>query len=172
MALLLEGNVPDDRDTALDDLQEENERLESEVRKLRTELIKAKAESEAAIAAITALRNTLGPLYRALRGVFGEINLVVSEDAPHPQYAAAAATNGRSMDDDALRNTEKWEGVKRRLGGKEAELIDALLTCGPRTNTQLKSLLKLAYSTTAALTLKMANLGFLSKEGDAWALKK
>lgn len=139
---------------------------------MRTELIKAKAESEAAIAAITALRNSLSPLFRALRGVFGEINLVVSEDAPQPQYGAAAGANGRPADDDALQNIEKWEGVKRRLGGKEAELIGVLLTCGPRTNTQLKSLLKLAYSTTAALTLKMMNLGFLTKDGDAWTLKK
>lgn len=73
--------------------------------------------------------------------------------------------------DSRLHSLDKWDGVKKRLGGQEAELIDVLLTSGPRTNTQLKPLLKLAYSTVCALTLKMSNMGFLTKQGNAYALK-
>ena len=169
---LLSGEVVPDNREELAELREEVERLEQENRKLRNDLIKARADSEASIAAITALRSNLGPLYRALRGVFGEINLVVPEDAPLPQYGTAGATNGRPVDDDAMRSLDKWEGVKQRLGGKDAELIDILLTCGPKTNTQLAPMLKMHYSNATKVTKRLSSLGFIVKQGDAWALKK
>lgn len=77
-----------------------------------------------------------------------------------------------SVSDPRLQALERWEAIKRKLGGKEAEVIDVLMHSGPRTNTQLKPLLKLAYSTVCALTQKMSNMGFLTKQGDAWALRE
>lgn len=171
MALELQGEV-DNRDERLTDLEAENDRLQSENRKLRNDLIKAKADSESAIAAITELRNHLGGVYRGLRAVFGEINLVIPEDAPYASSGATAATNGRPVDDDAVRNLDKWEGVKQRLGGKDSELIDILLTCGPKTNSQLAPMLKMHYSNATKVTKRLASLGFIVKQGDSWALKR
>lgn len=168
MPLQLEGEV-DDRDDTIESLQREVRRLEQELREARLETVKATNASEQATTAIRALRNQLGPLYRALRAVFGEIELAVGEYEPQPQNGT---TSPQASVDGRLNAMDKWEGVKKRLGGNEAELIDVLLTSGPRTNTQLKTLMKMAYSTVCALTQKMSNMGFITKQGDAYALKE
>jgi len=169
MALQLPESEVDNRDETIESLRKEVRRLEQEVRQARLETVQATNASEQASTAIRALRLQLGPLHRAMRAVFGEIELAVGEYDPQPQNGAAAPL---ASVDGRVHGLDKWEGVKKRLGGKEAELIDVLLTSGPRTNTQLKSLLKLAYSTVCALTQKMANMGFIAKQGDAYALKE
>lgn len=169
---LLNGEVvqhDDDRDDRIAELEQENRKLRADLLRAKTETSTARLESQSAVAAITALRQSLGGLYRALRGVFGEIELVLGEETAVPAYNSSvpqASVDGR------LHSLDKWEGVKKRLGGREAELIDVLLTSGPRTNTQLKPLMKMAYSSVCALTLKMSNMGFITKQGDAYALKE
>lgn len=125
---------------------------ELERRVVVLEAQQARSKEEAVIAVLNLLGN-------AMRQVAtGQIDL-----------SATVAAPGQGSVTDRM---DKWEAVKKRLGnGNEAQLIEVLLACGPRTNTQLKSLLKLAYSTVAALTLKMSNLGFLTRVGDAWGLK-
>jgi DNA-binding MarR family transcriptional regulator len=103
-----------------------------------------------------------------VNAIYGEIE---AAGIPTESAQAQSPSLGQQAVDPRLHSLDKWDGVKKRLGGKEAELIDVLLTSGPRTNTQLKSLLKIAYSTVAALTLRMTNMGFIKKNGDAYALK-
>jgi hypothetical protein len=144
---LLHGQIEEGDTGATKRLEDQIALLDSKIAALETQQGRAKQE------AVIALLNVLASAMRQI--ATGQIDV----SAP-PQSGAPT---------DRL---DKWESVKKRFGGKEAELIDVLLTCGPRTNTQLKSLMKLAYSTVAALTLKMSNLGFLTRIGDAWGLKE
>lgn len=166
---LLSGEVVDseaERQPLLDEI----ERLKADLRTMRQERDRALADGLAAKSSVEGLRDVLGPLRRAINAIYGEI--AASGVNPEPSAIASPSlgqvTNGT---DPRLHSLDKWDGIKKRLGGTEAELIDVLLTAGPRTNTQLKSLLKLAYSTVCALTLKMSNMGFITKSGDAYKLR-
>lgn len=90
-------------------------------------------------------------LVRSARVVFGTAN-----GAPAP------ATNTES---------DKWERLKIKLGGKMAEVIEALQLTGKATRTQLKNQTGGALGTIDQAVYKLRDMGLLVKNGDGWSLK-
>lgn len=142
--LLLNGRV---NDPAIEEAERELQKLQRAADHMESMAFQVSTTVETA-------KENLRPLYNALRLMFGE---------SQPQ-----SSNG----DPRLDNLSRWDGVKKRLGGNEAELIEVLLTAGPKTNKQLMPLLKRGYTTVSTLTQKLHNMGFIVKTGDSWKLKE
>jgi hypothetical protein len=143
--LMLNGGTEHDNNAQIN---AELASLKARVEKLEAQQSRAKEE------AVIALLNLFSQAMREI--ATGKFDLNV-----------APTGTGNSVTD----RMDKWEAVKKRLSHGEGEVIDALLTCGPRTNTQLKTLLKKHYNTVAEITKKLSNLGFLTRVGEAWGLK-
>lgn len=114
---------------------------------LRKELLELRQDVEA-------LRDEFrkfATLVRSARVVFGNAN------GPAPTQASAEA--------------DKWEKLKAKLGGKMAQIIDALQLSGTATRTQLKNQTGGALTTVDQAVYKLRDMGLLVKNGDGWSLK-
>jgi hypothetical protein len=120
--LLLDGlvNTPAESDGLLQEWRREKQRLEEEILSLRHELDAARSHNEILERSLRALRSQLTPLHRALRAVFGEIELAVGEETFSVASAAATPQQASSAD-------PRWASWKEKLPGKPAEMIDLLL---------------------------------------------
>ena len=164
---LLEGTIDLTQDF-VKDVAAENERLQQENRQLRNQLIKAKAESEAAIAAITALRAQLSPLHRAMRAVFGEITIAIGEEVGGSTSGPTAVTENAAMDNPRRKAWEKWI---QKLGGHRGNFIQCLLEHGPSNARQLMvamgiNRMQTVYDTAHALS----KIGLVRKNGEMYGL--
>jgi vacuolar-type H+-ATPase subunit D/Vma8 len=67
--------------------------------------------------------------------------------------------------------SDKWEKLKVKLGGKMSEVIEVLQISGNVTITQLRNQTGGALSTVKAAVYKLRDMGLLVKNGDGWSLK-
>lgn len=67
--------------------------------------------------------------------------------------------------------SDKWDKLKAKLGGKMAEIIEALQLTGTATRTQLKNQTGGALGTIDQAVYKLRDMGLLVKNGDGWSLK-
>lgn len=67
--------------------------------------------------------------------------------------------------------SDKWERIKAKLGGKMAQIIDALQLTGTANRTQLKNQTGGAMTTIDQAVYKLRDMGLLVKNGDGWSLK-
>lgn len=67
--------------------------------------------------------------------------------------------------------SDKWEKLKAKLGGKMAQIIEALQLTGVATRTQLKNQTGGALGTIDQAVYKLRDMGLLVKNGDGWSLK-
>jgi hypothetical protein len=152
--LQLEGKVDTPSAEYLASLEDENRNLKRELAQLRVELSRAKSENGRAIGA---LRQQLSPLYRALQDVFGEIEAIGGAEETAASSPKASAV---------------WENWKQRVGGQKAKCIDAFLTHGALTQTQLRVIVGCATSSVPGLISDLRQLGLLEKNGSMYSLKK
>lgn len=157
---MLEGEVQDERDTRIADLEQEVEDCRSEITQLKFQLADAQRKGTRGL---TNLRRQLSPLYRALQDVFGELDKAGIADAD-----ASLPVTGNDARTKAI-----WEGWKSRLGGACAKMIDALLVQPGMTNRQLA----VAIGTGRIQTIydavtKMNKVSLLTKDGDRYSLKQ
>lgn len=147
-------------------LRTENQRLRREL--AESESARAAAEQDARLAqsSIRMLRQQLGPLYRALQAIFGEIEAAGVEDVPMGTGAPSASA-ARS---DA-RVTAVWESWKVRLGGQCAKVIDVLLTHGEMNTTQLAIAVGTRRQNIPNLIYKLNQAGLINKNGGRFSLK-
>lgn len=120
-------------------------RLEKEISTLRTEMD-------------TDRRHT-ATLFRSLKITFGT-----------GQYPASSAASTSAPDSPLESN--KWDQLKVRLGGKKAEIIDALQLSSPATTTQISKITGGAFSTVKESVYKLRDMGLIIKNGDGWSLKQ
>lgn len=148
--------------TNADELKKANVKLQRQVDDLQLDLQKAKNESKRALQALANLRDQLGPLFRALRMVFGEIESVDLPETGTVAASSAGTSSGLSA---------KWEMLKNKLGGRQAEFID-LLQHGEMTASQLSAAAHCDIRTAYSVIEKMKNGGWLSKNGNKFSLKE
>lgn len=141
----------DPRDEQIAELTEANRELTASLREANAELARVRRESTVALAA---LRKQLTPLYRALQGVFGELDAAGVADAPSGQPSGA------------------WEEWKRRLGPSCAQVIETLLLGGEMTVTAIAVSAKMGKNTVYAATSKLGQAGLLVKNGGKFSLKQ
>ena len=68
-------------------------------------------------------------------------------------------------------DSDKWERLRAKLGGKMAEVIEALQLTGTATRSQLKKQCGGALGTIDQAVYKLRDMGLLVKNGDGWSLK-
>lgn len=123
---------------------------------------KAERAGEDAQRAMKMLRQQLGPLYRALQAVFGELDAAgVTEAAFPPGQSVAAPTN-----------TAKWDEWKVRLGPSCAKVIDALLLGDEMNARGIVVAARMGLQTVYEATSKMGRAGILIKNGGKFSLKQ
>jgi hypothetical protein len=135
--------------------------LEQELQKAKDEAATAKLAAKDAVQAIRALRHQLEPFYAALKMVFGEISRVEVEGLPEDSHPGHH-TSGLSP---------KWEMLKTRLGGRQAEFID-LMAHGEMTAAQLRAAAHCDIRTAYSVIEKMKAAGLLNKNGGKFSLKE
>lgn len=135
-----------------DDLRRQNDELRGELAKVG--------------APVARLRQHLEPLYRALQGVWGDIEAAAPESATSPANASATAwpTSGRS---DAV-----WKAWKERLGSVVAKGIDALLIHGELNTQQLAIATGLNRNTVrTTVVFRLNKAGLINKNSGKFSLK-
>ena len=163
--LTLEGFVDKGESDEMRQLRRQNQRLDEELRNIRNELGQAQAEKANLERGLRVLRTQLSPLHRALRAVFGEIELAIGEEelcppGSSPVVSAPSASHA------------VWESWKNKLGGKQAAFIQALLDHGEMTAVQLKVATHSGSSTVSETVRKLQDLGLVQKNGSQYSLKK
>jgi hypothetical protein len=137
--------------------------LEQELDQAKDEAAQAKQTSADAVKAIRALRKTLDPWYTALKMIYGEISRVevdAMDDSAPPSHTGS----------DSGGLSPKWQMMKQKLGGRQAEIIE-VLKHGAMTVAQIRAAVKCDIGVAYKLTKKMQDLGLLVKNGSQYALK-
>ena len=158
--VLLRGTVIDSDDENREveaDLRDEIRRLKAELLATRRDLDHAHAE---ATRALSSLRKQLGPLYRALQAVFGELEAAGVDDDP---TFTAEGTSPRT--------TAVWASWKSRLPGGPAKIIDALLLHHEMNTQQLAIATGVHRNSIPAMIYKLNKAGLLNKNGGRFSLK-
>jgi len=154
----------DPRDDRIDDLDRQVARLRGDLSDARHELTRVREDSNRAL---TALRQQLSPLYRALQRVFGELDDAGVPDTPAPgssQTTAAAAPGDPRV-------AAVWDSWKSRLSPACGKVIDALLLHGELNSVQIKVAARLGTSTVSDSISKLNKAGLINKNGGRFSLK-
>lgn len=130
---------------------------------LELELQKTKNESRRSLSAIANLQRALEPITKALRYINGEIDSV---DLPETSATVASSPDGR-----ATGQPDRFEGIKRMVSAKQADVITALQTFGPSTLSQVIASAGQAFDTAKRSLYALRDRGVVEKNGDKWVLK-
>jgi len=150
--LLLQGEV-DDRFSELDALRREVSELRRENTDLQNDLREVRRENSRAV---SELRRQLGPLYGALRSLFGELD----------QFETAPEAGMPTV------KIQIWEAWKKKLPGQSAKFIDALLVHGEMSAAQLRVAMQCRLNGVYETASKLTKLGLLNKNGGKYSLKQ
>jgi len=167
MTRYLEGRIEPESDEpdVITSLQRENRELRQQLAIANQEVKRARAEADEAVSALRPLQRQLTPLYKALQGIFGEIERVAGSDSDE-----SAGGSGRSIDPRVL---AVWQVWKDRLGGTVAKGIDALLTHRELDTTQLAIAAGVDRSTvTRTIIYRLNQAKLINKSGGRYSLKQ
>jgi hypothetical protein len=160
---LLNGEVVDS-EAESQPLRDRIEQLEADLRKMRQERDKARSEGLSAISAVQALREQLSGLWRALRAIYGEIDLVAE---PEPQVSPSL---GRESVPSSPQ-TGRWQALMTKLGGLKAQFIQALLDFGPSTVTGIRAATGMSKQSVYNTANDLSKLGLITRKGSEYALR-
>lgn len=141
-----------------DQLRSDVKRLERELYQANAEIASLRRENNSKIAH---LRHTLTPLYQSLQRVFGEMDAIGDTDAPD-----AAAPDSVNPHQRAI-----WDSWKRKLGGKAADAIEALLLHGEMNSQAIAIAIGMHRNNVPKIMFKLNQAGILRKNGNNYALK-
>lgn len=159
---LIEGEVEDPRDRQIAELRDELQELTLKLQRADAATWLAKQEANRAL---EALRRQLGPLYRALQAVFGELDSAgVADDAAPSAGAGQPAQNSRVA--------AVWASWKSKLGRGEGKVIDALLVHGEMNTQQLAIAIGQHRNSIPRLIFSLNRAGLIDKAGGRFSLKK
>ncbi len=158
-----ESSTPNDG--ALRQLRKENQRLEDELREVRQQRDDFEIAKQRLELSVRNLRQQLSPLHRALRALFGEIELAVGEERVGPSVPGAPQTAASSSD-------PRWESYKQSFPGVPSRIIDALLAHPQLSYTQLATMVRAHYDTIKSAAAKLKNAGAIAKEGTMCRLNR
>jgi hypothetical protein len=133
------------------------EKLEQENRELHTSLIAMQRKVKSMEQGLRGIRRQLEPWHNALGLLFGELDEQGISDAPTSVPTRIAGV---------------WESWKQKLGGKSADLIDALLQHGVMNAPQLRVAMKCHINSVYETTAKLQKLGLVNKNGGRYSLKE
>lgn len=152
---LLEGRVEPEEVTWL---RREIVGLEAELKAAKDERDMAKQAIQDSAHVIRIFRERFGPFFEFLKFLFGEASRV---DAG---IGNASHASGGNL-------SPKWEMLKQKLGGRQAEFID-LLGHGEMTAAQLRAAAHCDIRTAYSVIEKMKGAGLVNKNGAKFSLKE
>lgn len=126
-----------------------------------------KRAQEDANRALSMLRTQLGPLYRALQAVFGELDAAGVTEA---QGVTTSGDNKLTLEPSA-KNAAVWASWKERFPPAVGKMIDALLLHGEMNAAQLKIACRIGSSTVTDGIYKLNKAGLIDKNGGKVKLK-
>lgn len=138
------------------------QRLEDETRQLRRDLEDVTIVKDQLVRTVKNLQATLNPFHRALRMLFGEMDLAVGEVSNadvHPSMPNGGAD-------------PRWQNYKNQFPGVPTEIIDALLIHGEMRITNLAGLLKRDVRTIYSAEAKLRKAGATTLNGGLLSLKR
>ena len=153
MTLMLEGAV-DDRDLIITGLREQ-------LRQVKEELAQERSRNSGTNRGLQELRKALTPLYGALQRVFGELDGIGVAETP--TTSQQAPDSGKSA---------VWDSWKKKLGGKTADAIDALMLHGEMTAAQLKIHLRCGNDYVYNVVSNLNKAQLINKRGGKISLKE
>jgi len=156
---LLDGLTEQPEPDASRDLRDKIDELESRLNDAREEARKWHEKYEQAYMALARLRRTLGGLYSALQGVFGDLAIVSNDGVGEP----ASVPQTVPVQDDRTKTV--WDQWKMKLGKNCARIIDALLIHGSLTSTQISVVTGIHVSNVPKSIYQINKAGILNKEG-------
>jgi hypothetical protein len=148
-------------DDAVRELRRQKNELEDNLRIARQQLDDLRIEKERLERSLRALRNQLSPLHRALRAVFGEIELAIGEEIATPAATAAAAPGAPST----AAADPRWQSLKESFPGVPAKIVDALLVHRELTITQLGTVVKAHYDSVQKALVVLRKAGAVNQDG-------
>lgn len=158
---IFEPNRADPHEDEIKELREENKKLARALQDANTRADRAREDADRAL---SALRRQLTPLYRALQGVFGELDAAgVSE---------AGDTTPESSSGRSVREMTLWADWKTKLPSTCSRVIDVLLLHNDLSVKQIMANAKMGEATVYAATSKMGRLGLIEKSGGRFSLKQ
>lgn len=166
--LMLEGVLKETQEAdegLLRKFRKEKQQLEDDLRDARQELDDLRADKERLDRSIRNLQQQLSPLHRALRALFGEIELAVGEDTAVPMSVPAMPGAAQPAID------PRWQSWKEKLPGRPAEMIDALLLHRDMSTRQLATALHCGKDAIYQAAHKLSQVGLISNVGGRYSLK-
>lgn len=155
------GQAPDARDATIAELQADNKRLRAQVTVAQADAEQAHRDTARSL---SALRQQLTPLYRALQMVFGELDAVGVDDTEPSESSAGASHNPRV--------SAVWDLWKKRLSGGCGKVIDALMVHSNLNTQQLAIATGLHRTTIPKLIYELNKAGLINKSGGRFSLKQ
>lgn len=140
------------------------QRLEDENRQLRRDIEDVTIIKDQLVRTVKNLQATLNPFHRALRMLFGEMDLAVGEAPDGPRAGAPVYDSGGA--------DPRWQNYKNQFPGVPAEIIDALLIHGEMRITNLAGLLKRDVRTIYSAEAKLRKAGATTLNGGLLSLKR
>jgi hypothetical protein len=134
--------------------------LELELQKAKDELVTVRQASADAVQAVRALRKACEPFWTAFKMIYGEISRVEAA-----KFDVSGSPTDSHLDG-------KWEVWKKKLPGKAAEVIQALVEHGGMNIKQIMAAAHVGQDTAYAVTARLGKLGLLEKAGGKFSLKE
>lgn len=150
--------TPDHRDRIITSLEEENRDLKKQIEAMKLE---AQQTNKAVEQGVSELRKILLPLHQGMRLIFAEIDHIVPSGGETHQVAPASD-----------KKHAVWESWKQKLGGKPADLIDALLVHEEMSAVQLRVAMKCHINSVYECTARLQKMGLVNKNGGKYSLKE
>lgn len=159
--LALEGRVVDP-EHEVKSLRQRLANAEEESAALREQLSAEQRKNRTLERSVAEIRRQLGPLHNALRGLFGEIELLdIPTESAQPQTAA----------DD--RKTKLWQPWIDKFGDNlQGKMLRALLDHGPMTAAQLRVPMQCSQQSIYNAYDRLVKLGLVSSSGGKYHLKE
>ena len=164
---MLDGLAPAESEASdglLRQMRREKQQLEEELLAVRRELDDANREKDRLERTLRNLRQQLSPLHRALRAVFGEIELGIGEETFSTASPSSAPQTSGSVD-------PRWQSWKEKLPGRPAEMIGMLLLHQQMSTKQLMAAMHCGKDAVYAAAYKLSQAGLVSQNGGRYSLK-
>lgn len=153
------GPQADHRDRIIASLEQENRELKEKIEEMRLETQQANKVVEQGVGE---LRRVLLPLHQAMRLVFGEIERI----------APTGTESGGQSPQQSDKKRAVWESWIKKLPGKRADFIQAMLEHGAMTSAQIRVATHTPEGSVAGIIHDLKKLGLINKTGDKYSLKE
>lgn len=152
----------DNRDGIIRDLRQRVNELEDELMEANQQAQQLERDNTLMRNAMHVLRQQLEPFRCVIAAIFGEMSVIpVSEAVPVPAGNPSIDPRQRAI----------WDHWKKKIGGKSADAIEALLLHGEMTPQGVAVAIGIHPNNVAKVMYRLNQAGILRKNGRNYALK-